>query len=77
MQIYFFSIKQILQSGLRVKDNKSDFTFHDKSGNIVLLTTPNLWNNIQIVRICILKHNILYHYHIYYSRMVQAHNLCT
>ena len=58
MQIHLFFIKQILQSGLRVEGNKSGFTFHDKSDNIVLLATSNLWNNIQIVRTCILKHNI-------------------
>ena len=58
IQIYFLSTKQFLQSGLRVKDNKSGSTFCDKSGDAVLLATPNLWSNIQIVRTCILKHDI-------------------
>jgi len=42
-----------------VEGNRSGFTFCDKSSNAVLLATPNLWGNIQIVRTCILKHNIL------------------
>ena len=41
-----------------MEDNKSSFIFHDKSSNAVLSVTPNLWNNIQIVRTLILKHNI-------------------
>jgi len=51
-------IWQILQSGLKVEGNKSGSTFCNKSGNAVLLATPNLWGNIQIVKNCILKHNI-------------------
>jgi len=58
MQIYLFSTRYILQSELRVEDNKNSSPFCDNSGNIVLLATPNLWNNIQIVRICIFKYNI-------------------
>jgi len=58
MQMYLLSTRQILQSGLRVEDDKSNSTFYDKSGNAVLWTTPNLWGNIQIVRTCILKHDI-------------------
>ena len=58
MQIYFLSIGQILQSELRVKGNKSGFTFHNKSGNAILLTTSNFWSNIQIIRTHILKYNI-------------------
>ncbi len=46
MQMYFLSARQILQSGLRVKDNKSSSTFCDKFGDAVLLATPNLWDNI-------------------------------
>jgi len=29
-----------------MEDDKSSFTFCDKSGNAVLLATPNLWGNI-------------------------------
>ena len=58
MQMYLLSTKQILQSELKVKGNKSSFTFHDKSGDVVLSATSNLWSNIQIVRTHILKHNI-------------------
>jgi len=50
--------RQILQSGLRVEGNKSSSTFCDKSGDAVLSATPNLWSNIQIVRACILKHDV-------------------
>jgi len=41
-----------------VEDDKSGSTFCDKSGDTVLLATPNLWGNIQIVRTYILKHNV-------------------
>ena len=57
MQICFLFTKQILQSELRVKD-KSGFTFCDKSGDAILLATPNLWNNIQIAKTYIFKYNI-------------------
>jgi len=57
MQIYLIFTRQILQSGLRVGD-KNSFIFHDKSGDAVLLAIPNLWDNIQIVRTHILKHNV-------------------
>ena len=56
IQIYLLSTRQILQSRLRVKDNKSGFTFYNKSGYTILLVTSNLWNNIQIVRVYILLH---------------------
>ena len=46
IQIYLLSTRQILQSRLRVEDNKSGFTFCDKSDAAVLLATPNLWGNI-------------------------------
>ena len=46
MQMHFLSTRQIFQSGLRVEDNKSGSTFCDKSGDTVLLATPNLWSNI-------------------------------
>jgi len=42
IQIYFLSTRQILQSELRVKDDKSGSTFHDKSGDAVLSATSNL-----------------------------------
>ena len=58
MQIYLLSIRQILQSGLRVKGDKSGSTFHNKSGNAVLLATLNLCSNIQIIRTHILKYNV-------------------
>ena len=58
MQMYLLSTEQILQSGLRVEGNKSGSTFCDKSGDIILLATPNLWDNIQIVRTHILKHDV-------------------
>ena len=58
MQMHLLSTGQILQFGLRVEDNKSGSTFHDKSSNAILSDTPNLQNNIQIVRTCILKHNV-------------------
>ena len=45
MQIYLLSARQIFQSGLRVEGNKSDSTFCDKSGDTILLATPNLWGN--------------------------------
>jgi len=41
-----------------VEDDKSSSTFHDKSGDAALLATSNLWDNIQIVRTCILKHDV-------------------
>jgi len=40
------STGQILQSGLRVEGDKSGSTFCDKSGDAILLATPNLWGNI-------------------------------
>jgi len=43
---------------LKVEGNKSGSTFHDKSGDAVLLDTPNLWSNIQIIRTHILKHGV-------------------
>ena len=58
MQIYLLSTRQIFQSGLRVEDNKSSSTFYDKSSDTVLSVTSNLWENIQIVRTYILKHDI-------------------
>ena len=58
MQIYLFSTRQILQSGLRVEGNKIDSTFCNKAGNAILSATPNLWGNIQIVRTHILKHDV-------------------
>jgi len=54
----FLSTGQILQSRLRVEGNKSSFTFCNKSDDAVLLTTSNLWGNIQIIRTYILKYNI-------------------
>jgi len=33
-------------------------TFHDKSGDTILLATSNLWDNIQIVKTHIFKYNI-------------------
>ena len=41
IQIYLLS-RQILQSRLRVKGNKSGFTFYNKSGYTILLVTSNL-----------------------------------
>jgi len=67
IQICLLSTRQILQSGLRVEGNKSSFTFCDKSGNAVLLATPNLWSNVQIVRTCILKHNICYNHYLIFN----------
>jgi len=58
IQICLLSTRQILQSGLRVKDNKSSSTFYNKSSDAVLSATPNLWGNIQIMKTCILKYNI-------------------
>ena len=52
------STEQISQSELRVEGVKSSSTFHKKSSDAVLLATPNLWNNIQILKTCILKYNI-------------------
>ena len=43
---------------LRVEDNKSGSTFHDKFGNAILSAISKLWNNILIVRIYIFKHNV-------------------
>ena len=39
--MYLLSTKQTLQSGLRVEGNKSGSTFCNKSGNTILLATPN------------------------------------
>jgi len=58
IQIYLLSTEQILQSKLRIKGNKSNSTFYNKSSDAILSATPNLWDSIQIVRTCILKHNI-------------------
>jgi len=52
------STGQILYSVLRVKGNKSGFTFCNKFGNVVLSAILNLWGNIQIVRTCIFKNNV-------------------
>ena len=41
-----------------MEGDKSSSTFCDKSGDAVLLATPNLWDNIQIVRTYILKYNV-------------------
>jgi len=65
--MYFLSTRQILQSGLRVEGNKSSFTFCDKSGNTVLLATSNPWSNVQIMRTCILKHNICYNHYLIFN----------
>ena len=40
MQIHLLSTGQILQSGLRVKGNKSGSTFCNKSDDAILLATP-------------------------------------
>ena len=56
--MYLLSIRQIFQSKLRIEGNKSGSSFCDKSSNSILLTTSNLWNNIQIMSTYILKHNI-------------------
>ena len=56
--MYLLSTRQILQLGFRSEDNRSSPTFCDKSGNAILLATPNLWGNIQIVKTYILKNNI-------------------
>jgi len=44
--MYLLFTRQILQSGLRVKGNKSGSTFRNKLGDAVLLATSNLWDNI-------------------------------
>ena len=67
IQMCFHSTRQIFQSRLRVEDNKSSFTFCDKSGNAVLLATSNLWSNVQIVKSCILKHNICYNHYLIFN----------
>jgi len=51
--------KQILQSELRVESNENSFTFCNKSSDAVLLATSSFWGNIQIIRTCILKYNVL------------------
>ena len=58
IQICLLSTKQVLQFGLRVENDKSSFTFHNKSGDTIILATLNFWDNIQIVRTHILKNNI-------------------
>ena len=58
IQIYLLSTGQISQSGLRVEGDKSDSTFCDKSDDAVLSATSNFWNNIQIIRTCILKYDV-------------------
>ena len=42
IQIHLLSTRQIFQSRLRVKDDKSGFTFCDKSGDAILLDISNL-----------------------------------
>ena len=42
MKIHFFPTRQIFQSELRVKGNRSGFTFYNRFGNAVLLATLNL-----------------------------------
>jgi len=44
--MYLLFTRQIIQSGLRVKGNKSGSTFCDKFGNAILLATSNFWDNI-------------------------------
>jgi len=56
--MHLLSTRQILQSELRVEGNKSSSTFCNKSSDVVILATPNLWGNIQIVRTHILNHNV-------------------
>ena len=46
MQIYLLFTGQILQSILKVEDDKSSSTFCDKFSNAVLLATSNLWGNM-------------------------------
>jgi len=46
IQMHLLSTGQLLQSGLRVEDDKSSSTFCNKSGDVVLLATSNLWGNI-------------------------------
>ena len=58
MQMYLLSTGQISQSGLRVKGDKSNSTFCDKSNDTILSATSNLWRNIQIIRTHILKYDI-------------------
>ena len=41
-----------------MESNKSGSTFYDKSGDAILFTTPNFWDNIQMVRTHILKYDI-------------------
>jgi len=59
--MYLLFTMQIFQSNLRVKDDKSSFNFHNKSGNTILSAISNLWNNIQIMKTYILKYNIPNH----------------
>jgi len=58
MQMYLLSTGQILQFGLKVEGDKSGSTFYNKSSDAVLSATSNLWDNIQIIRTCILKYNV-------------------
>ena len=44
---------------MRVEDNKGRSTFYDKSCNTVLLATTNVWDNIEIVKIYIVKYNLI------------------
>jgi len=49
--------------------------FCNKSGNAILLATPNLWGNIQIVRTYILKYNVfnlmsLHHFEYIFDKVI-------
>ena len=46
MQIYLLFTRQIIQFSLRVENNKSGSTFHNKFDNTVLLATSNIWANV-------------------------------
>ena len=58
MTMCLLSTGQLLQSGLSIEDTMYGSIFCDSSGDAVLSVLPNLWENIQIVRIYIIKNNV-------------------
>ena len=58
MTMCLLSTGQLLQSGLSIEGTMDGSTFRNSSGNAVLSALPNLWENIQVVRTCIIKNNI-------------------
>jgi len=58
MTMHLLFTVQLLQSGLSIEGTMDGSTFCNSSGNAVLSVLSNLWESIQVVRICIIKNNV-------------------